>query len=181
MLKLVCAFFLMMICFPAVAAEDDAGKSRPLNIAVVDVQQLMGVSKAGKSIQSQGKDIVEKYQKDMSGIQKDLKSAEKKVVDAQNAKDKEEFQKQFQAFQKELKESQEESQQLRMKNDQAVADALNILRDEIVEIVDEMTVKNNYDLVITRADVITVSKNIDITAEVMKELDSRLKTVKVNR
>tara|TARA_B100001750_G_scaffold230957_1_gene227896 strand:+ start:2497 stop:3006 length:510 start_codon:yes stop_codon:yes gene_type:complete len=169
-----------MISFPVVAAEDDAEKVG-LNIAVVDVQQLMGVSKAGKSIQSQGKDIVEKYQKDMSGIQKDLKSAEKKVVDAQNAKDKEEFQKQFQAFQKELKESQEESQQLRMKNDQAVADALNILRDEIVEIVDEMTVKNNYDLVITRADVITVSKNIDITAEVMKELDSRLKTVKVNR
>ena len=44
-----------------------------------------------------------------------------------------------------------------------------------------LRLKKNYDLVITRADVITVSKNIDITAEVMKELDSRLKTVKVNR
>jgi len=56
---------------------------------------------------------------------------------------------------------------------------LEELRDEIIEIVDDMTEDNNYDLVITRADVITVSKNIDITNDVMKRLNKELSSIKV--
>ena len=176
--QLLLAMTLMALSGPT-WAQDESPAAQSLSIAVVDVQQLMGLSKAGKSIQSQGKDIIEKYQGQMEDIQKDLKDAESEVTEAQSKKDEEAFKKELQSFQKQLKESQIKAQETRVKNDKAVADALNVLRDEIIEIVDEMTVENKYDLVLTREDIITVSKDIDITADVMKELDKRLKTVKV--
>ena len=69
--------------------------------------------------------------------------------------------------------------ELNKKLDTAIGDALNKLRDEIVEIVGDMATKNKYDLVISRADVVIVAKHIDITAEVMGKLNKELSSVKV--
>ena len=176
MKKILFALFLMTFALPAYA---DEAATTGLKIAVVDVQQLMNNSKAAQSIQEQGKNLMKKYEKDMAKLEENLKASEKKVIDAQKEKNEEEFKKQFKSFQGELKESQKKAQELRVNNDKAVAEALNILRDEIVQIVDKMTVENGYDLVITRNDVVTVSRDIDITAEVMKLLDKKLTTVKV--
>lgn len=177
--KLLFTLFMIAFAHPSFAQDEKVAEAKSIHIAVVDVQQLMGLSKAGKSIQSQGKSIIDKYQNQIEDIQKELKKAESEVTEAQSGKDEKAFKNELESFQKKLKESQKEAQDIRVKNDKAVADALNILRDEIVSIVDEMTVKNKYDIVLTREDIITVSKDIDITADVMKELDKRLKTVKV--
>lgn len=150
-----------------------------LNIAVVDVQQLMNNSRAAKSIQSQGMDLMEEYRDEMKKMTETLKTSEQKVKDAQKAEDREEFTSQLQAFQKQLQESQGKAQDYKQQTDRAVGEALNTLREEIVKIVNEMTIENNYDLVLTRMDVVTVSKDIDITAKVMEELNKRLKTIKV--
>ena len=158
----------ILALLPHISVANDTAQQTLINIAVVDVQQLMNESKAAKSIQSQGKDLRKKYQKKIETLESDLKAAEKKVVDAGKEKDQEKFIETRKNFQKELIDSQKEFREINQKLDTAIAKALNELRDEIVDIVDDMTMDNHYDLVITRADVITVSKNIDITADVMK-------------
>lgn len=166
--------FVLMIALssPAMAQET-------LNIAVVDVQQLMNASDAARSIQSQGRDLMKKYQAEMKKMSESLKDSEEKVKKAQQGDSKEKFDAQLKAFREELQESQSKAQEYKQKTDEAVADALNVLREEIVKIVNGMTVENGYDLVLTRMDVITVSKDIDITADVMEQLNDRLSTVKV--
>ena len=178
MYKLFIISILLTLSQPVLAADKDLS-SDSLNIAVVDVQQLMHKSKAAKSIQSQGKKLIDKYQKRINKLENELKESEKEVIEASKGDDKDEFLKQRDNFQNEIMSSQKELQKLNKKKDEAVAKSLNILRDEIIEIVDEMTKEDNYDLVITRADVITVSKNIDITEKVMNRLNKQLPSVKV--
>jgi len=150
-----------------------------LNIVVVDIQQLMGASKAAKSIQAQGKDLREKYQKQIAGLEEDLKKAEQKIIDAGKEKNQEKFMENRKNFQKQLVEGQKKIAEINADMDKAIGNALNELRDEIVDIVGEMATDNNYDLVISRADVVIVSKTIDITADVMDKLNKSLKSVKV--
>ncbi len=169
--------FLMALVVPFSLMANEVVK--PLSIAVVDVQQLMNESKAAKSIQSQGKDLRKKYQSKISKIEDSLKSAEKKVVDAGKEQNQEKFIESRKDFQKELIESQKKLRDYNKNLDEAIAKALNELKDEIIKIVDDMTVENNYDLVITRADVINVSKNIDITADIMNKLNKSLSSIKV--
>lgn len=176
-MKYIIILFALMMPVMAIAQEGDEPKS--LNIVVVDVQELMNESKAAKSIQTQGKNLRSKYQDKIKSLESELKKAEAKVIDAGKAKDQEKFIESRKDFQEDLIEGQKEIRDLNMKLDKAITTALNKLRDEIIEIVDDMTVKNNYDLVLTRADVMTVSKNIDITAEVMKRLNKSTPDIKV--
>ncbi len=171
----VIALLICMVFAPIANAQD----AKSLNIAVVDVQQLMNNSKAAKSIQDQGKDLRTKYQKKIGKLEDKLKASEKKVVEAGKEQDKEKFIESRKDFQKDLVESQKELRDLNQKLDKAIATALNKLKDEIVDIIDNMTVKNGYDLVLTRADVVTVSKDIDITSKVMDRLNDEVKSIKV--
>jgi Skp family chaperone for outer membrane proteins len=174
-------FIFALALFSAFSLPVYAQEDKPLSIAVVDVQQLMNDSKAAQSIQRQGKDLLKDYQEDIKNLEEKLKKNEQKVIDARKAEDEAAFKKEFEAFQKSLQDSRKEQQKLGLENDKAVAEALNVLRGKIVEIVNEMTVENKYDLVITRADILTVSRDIDITAEVMTRLNKDLKTVKVKK
>lgn len=169
------ALLLCLLWAPVAQAEE----TKSLNIAVVDVQQLMNNSRAAKSIQDQGKDLRKKYQKRIEKLEDKLKASEKKVVDASKEKDKEKFIESRKDFQTDLVESQKELRELNQKLDTAIATALNKLKDEIVDIIDNMTAKNGYDLVLTRADVVTVSKDIDITSKVMDRLNDEVKSIKV--
>jgi outer membrane protein len=164
---------------PIFAQAEENSTSTDIKIAVVDIQQLMGASKAAKSIQSQGKSLRDKYQKEIKKIEDDLKATEKKLVELSQGDSKKDFDDQKEKFQKKLVDGQKEVRELNQKLDKSLGDALNKLRDEIVEIVGNMATDRGYDLVISRADVVIVSKKIDITAEVMKELNKNLSTVKV--
>ena len=178
MRKFIFLCFLSFIAIPAYAADEDT-TVKTLNIAVVDVQQLMRDSNAAKSIQEQGKSLSRKYQKKIEALEKELKESGGEIAQAQKEKDEEKFIEKRKEFQQTLIENRKEYSELNQKLDMAVTKALNELKDKIVEIVDDMTDDNGYDLVITRADVVIVSKDIDITAAVMKRLNKELSTVKV--
>lgn len=176
--RLILVLSFVLLPFVSAHAADEKA-AEPKTIVVVDIQQLMGASKAAKSIQEQGKDLRDSYQKKISEIEKNLKAAEKKLVELSQGDSKEDFDKQKAKFQKELADGQKEVADLNRKLDKAVGDALNKLRDEIVDIVGNMATDRGYDLVISRADVVIVTKDMDITAEVMKKLDKELSSVKV--
>lgn len=178
-LRFLFALFILIAPTYAWAADEVAPHEKHLKIAVVDIQQLMSVSKAAKSIQSQGKKLRDKYQKKIIKIEKNLKSAEEKLVKLPKDTTKEEFLKKRKSFQKKLVDGQKEVQDLNKKLDKALGKALNKLRDKIVKIVGDISTDEKFDLVISRADVVIVSKKIDITAMVMKKLNKALSKISV--
>lgn len=172
---------LFMVPSISHASSDDAKPTANISIAVVDVQQLMSESKAAKSIRSQGEKLRDKYQKDIDDIQGELKSLEEKLVALSKDKDtnQEEFLKQREKFQKRLIEGQKEVVQINQKMDQSLKASLNKLRDEIVKIVSDIATEKKYDLIISRADVVIVSKSVDITSTIMKRLNDKISTISV--
>jgi len=161
----------------ATTAEVNTGSAQV--IAVVDIKQLMLASKAAKSIQKSAEGVREKYQKDIKKIEQSLKDSESAIIKDREKLSKDDFIKKQHEFQKELIESQKKVAEMNKKLDHAVADSLNILREEIVNIVAEMAEKNGYDLVISRQEVVIVAKTMDITAAVMDALNKKLPSVKV--
>lgn len=172
--------FIALTAFPVMAEDVSAEQSKDaIKIVVVDIQQLMSNSKAAKSIQSQGKDLRDKYQKQITKIEAGLKETEAELMKLSKGDSKEDFLEKRKEFQQELVKGQKEVQEINQKLDKALGQALNELRDEIVEIVGNMSQDNGYDLVISRADVVIVAKSIDITADVMKKLDKSLSKISV--
>lgn len=163
----------------APAAADTQQQQRPLKIAVVDIQQLLTQSEAAESIQEAGRDIRDGYMEEIKEIESGLKEKEADILKNKENMSEEEFVKQRQAFQKELLEGQNKVRELNKKLDKGVGEALNTVRDTIVGIVSEMAAEEGYDLVISRDEVVIVSKKIDITAAVMEALNDKLSKVKV--
>jgi Skp family chaperone for outer membrane proteins len=172
----VYAIFMCLVIMPVTVMATDVER---MSIAVVDVNQLMNASVAAKSIQSQAKTTRSTYQKKIKKIESDLKKLEQKVIDAGKAEDKKAFIKNRDTFQKEMANSQKRLIELNQKMDKSVGDALNKLRDEIVEIVAYIASDRDYDLVISRADVVVVAKSMDITSDVMDALNSKITTIRV--
>jgi len=168
-------FLLIVVMFFAPLALS----AQDLKIAVVDVQKLMNESKAAKSIQKQGKILRDTYQNRIAALEKKLKDAEKKVITAQKEKNEEEFIAARDKFRSHYADSQKEIAELNKKLDTAVAGALKKLQDNIVDIVEDVTEENNYDLVLTHADVIIASEDMDITTDILKRLNNAVKTIKV--
>ena len=61
----------------------------------------------------------------------------------------------------------------------AASNSLQELRGEVVKVVAELAAENKYTIVITRQNVILAEKSLEITDDVMKNLNKRIKTIKL--
>ena len=169
---------IAMLCMPVcnVFAQDTQSA---LSIVVVNTQELMSESKAAKSIQRQGMAIRKKYEKEIKTLEKDLKKAEEDLLKASKGKSKEDFLKKQKSFQEKMMESKKSVAEYNKNIDRAVGDALGKLRDEIVDIVEDVAEDKKYDLVLSNNEIITSSQKLDITDDIMKLLNEELSSVKV--
>lgn len=165
--------------FALIPAKADT-EAKSVTIAVVDIQQLLKESKAAQDIEGQLKGIRKDFQTELEKKEKALRDDEKSILAQKGKISEDEFKKKVQSFQQKVAESQKSVQERKASLDKALADALGKLRAEIVKVVAEIGEKKGLDIVISRADVVIVSKEMDITADVLKQIDSDLPSVKVS-
>lgn len=175
-LSLFVGLFMAVSGVSPVMAQD-AGKSP--NIAIVDVQALLRDSKAANSIESQLETLRKDFQSEVEKEEKKLRDAEKAILEQKSKLSEDEFKAKVGEFQKKVTEGQKKIQERKAKLDKAVATAVGKLRSEIVKIVAELGESRKYDLVLSRTDVVIVSKDLDVTQDVMEKLNSGLSSVKV--
>lgn len=156
-----------------------ADEAKVLRIAVVDIQALLKDSKAAKSIEKQISTMRTGFQAEVEKAEKDLRSKEQAILAERDKLSEEQLKTKVEAFQKDVTASQKKVQDRKTALDKSVSEALNKLRGEIVKVVADIGDKQNLDLVLARTDVVIVDKTLDITAEVLKRIDSTLPDVKV--
>jgi len=161
---------------PAAAAGDP---HKNVSIAVVDVASLLRDSKAANSIEEQLKSLRKNFQSEVKADEESLRKSEKELIEQSKTLSKEDFAKKRAEFEKKLIDKQKNIQEKRAKLDKALAEALNALRNEIVKLVAKEGEKNGYDLVVSRNDIVIVSKDIDITSTILKQLNDEMPSVKV--
>lgn len=146
-------------------------------IVVVDVQQLLKISDAAKSIRQQFEDKRGVLEKEFSGFEDNLRSKQKELIENRKTLPQEEFDKKRQVFEKELAQTSGVVSKKKRNLEVAVAKATAKLRAEIVKIVADISETKGYSLVLTRDEIVLVEKSMDITQEVMKTLNSKIKAI----
>ncbi|GEM_PF-1246064 len=162
----------------AVASTENSGAM--VSMAVVDVQALLNDSEAALSIKKQATDLRDAYQKEFEGLEKKLRDTEKDFVARKEKLSEEEIVKERQKFEKQLSDAQTQVKKRKKQLEDSIAVATGELRNQILEIVATLSAQRGYELVISRQDVVIVSKDIDITKEVLDTLNDKLKTVKLD-
>lgn len=165
--------FLLMAAAPSPSHAADA------RIAVVDIEKLIGRSTASENIQKQLEKEKEKLQKSFAAEEKKLKDLESEIMAKKDGLSEDEFNAERQRFQKNLVEAQGSLGEQVDKVERAANEALGQLRQEIIKTIAEMTEKEQYTIVITKQNVIMAEKELDITDEVMAELNKKIKTIKL--
>jgi len=172
------ALALFAVTVPATASADE--KFKNLSVAIVDVQALLRESKAAKDIEGQAAELRKGFQADLTKEQSALRDAEKSLLQERGKMKPEEFQKKAEEFQKRVGDTERRVSERREKLDRALAEALNKLRGQIVEVVSKIGASKDIDMVVSRSEVVIVNKGLDITPEVMDELNKQMPSVKVS-
>jgi len=151
-------------------------------IAVVDLAYLVAESKAGKSIRSQ----LDAKRKAYEGeIKKKEEALNKEAADIKSQSQagklsKEELGKRIKALEEKSRSATIEVQKRRMSFEKAYGTALEKLREEVVKIVAAIASKQSINLVLNRQEVVLVDEKMDITKNVVSQLDAKVTSIPVD-
>ena len=150
-----------------------------LSIGVVDTRVLLSESKASKDVGKQLSAHREDVLKQLSKKEKNLIAEQNKVVEAKKNLSEDAFVKKAKSFEENKRAFQKLSVELNEKFNRAAAEAESSLKIKVVEIVQSIAAEKNYDLVITKQNVIVGAKSIDLTEEAMARLNKEVPSYKV--
>jgi outer membrane protein len=159
------------------AAPAPVSSGAGLKIALIDDQKLLADSKAAKSIEAQIDKKRDGYQKEFTSLEQQLRDKSGKLEASKDKMSPAEYDKQRAAFQNEVMTDQKLAQSRRTELEHAAADAVSKLRAQITKIVAGMADKNGYDLVLTRQNVVLAKDAMDITDQVLTQLDNTMTSV----
>lgn len=178
------------LVFPVQAAvmpvEKQAALSQPADhaakasvVAIVDVQRILQSSNAAKSVQQQLDAQRSKFQSEIAAEESDLRDAEQKLSKLRESAKANDYVEQEQKLQQRFLTVERHVQARRKALDQAFTDSMNVVRKALVDIVSQIAKKRGVNLVIVKQQVIWNDDVIDITDEVLGNLDKDLPNVQV--
>ena len=166
---------------PAQAATQDWGAKDVIRqgIGIVDIQALLRDSKAGKSIQKQMETLQKTFKEEVSAQETSLRTADEQLGRQRTVLSQEAFEKTRVEFQKDIAEAQGKVQERKRVLDTAFGKAVEQVQNRAVQIIAKVAEKRKLLLVIPRNQVILAENSMDLTQEVMADLDKEISSVKV--
>ncbi len=161
---------------PAYAAEQVAGN--PVVIAVLDLEQVVQKSAAGQSITSAIKVREDALKKEADGYKKSLRAKEVKLVgDRKAGQSDKDFDAAKKAFEQEVKKSQQAIVDKGVALEKSKLEALKAIQSEIAKITADIADEKKLQIVVDRKFVVIAEQSLDITEEVLKRLDEKVKSI----
>jgi Skp family chaperone for outer membrane proteins len=165
-------------CGGARLAHAQAGLPTAVAV-VVDYQRILRDAKAAQAIRTQIDARRKALQDQFAKEEKRLFDADKELAKQRGVLSPEAFAEKRKAFEEDVVRVQRQAQQRRRQLDQVATIALGEVRNAMVEIVGALAEQRKFNLVLPSSAVLLFSPSIDLTDEVMMQLDKRLPTVKV--
>lgn len=173
---------LAVTALPGLAmAQAAGGKVPPAIIAVIDSQRVNREAAALKNARQQLEQFRFNFQSEIAKEEEKLRAEEQEIARQRSVLSPEAFEQRRQAFQAKVIDLQKRIQE----RSQSLEKMLNGVREQVtvqvIEILKGLATERGFNMVLDRAQVqIFIGDSIDITPEVLKRLDQRLPTVKVN-
>ena len=149
-------------------------------IAFIDMDKILNGSKAGKAATLELNELNKKNLEILQKTEKKLKEDEAKLIAKRNLMETSEFEKQI----KHLRENAKLYQLDRKKKLDEINNKYNVARskilDEIKPILEKFSKDNNINIVVQKKYIIIGSTNLDITPHILKLLDEKISSIKLN-
>ena len=155
---------------PADAAEGS-------KLAVLDLERVMRQSAAGKSLQTQIEQIrAANLAKDRQADE-DLRAEDQKLNAQRAVLSDESFAQKRKELESRLIAQRKEFEDRRERFQAAVDDAWFRIRAVVVEVTDSIAAEREIDVVVAQRNTVLLSKNLDITDDVLQRLDQKLSEI----
>jgi outer membrane protein len=178
--KIVCFIFAVLPCLAsAESANINNTNVFDAKIAVVDVESIFEHSKAIIYIKDSINSISAQIESEFSLKEAYLKKQEKELVEKRGVLSKDEFEKLLTKFNKNVSIVQKERQNKKLALERAHSNALSTVHKTTVNIIKTLSEKYGFNVVIPSSQVLFVDNSLNITHEVITNLNESLSQVKV--
>jgi outer membrane protein len=148
-------------------------------ISYLDIDYIMNNSLAGKSINDQ---LKIKHQSNLENFKKTenkLKEEEKKIISQKNVLSKDEFEKKVTLHKKNISDYREKRNKASKDLTKKKIDSQSLLLSELTPILAEYSKSNSISMIMPKKNIIMGKTNLDITNQVLKILDKKIKNIKI--
>jgi len=146
-------------------------------VVVVDFQKVFQDSLAGKDFTSKLESKRKSFEDTRNKKEADLVKMNEELKKQQSVLSSEAFEKKRKDFESKVQSFQQELQEDGMKFEKSRNDAVEQVEETTKEILADIAKEKSYSVVISKNAVLFSADNLDISAEVLKKLDAKLKTV----
>ena len=173
-LKKICFYsFLILINFSLNAYSEE-------KIFAIDMDYLLKESLAGKSITKQLQTIQKKNNEHFSKEEKLLKKKEKEVIDQKNILSKDELNKKISLLKEEFNSINLEKKKRRSSYNNTQNKLIQNFLKQINPIITDYAKENNISMIIDQKNLIISKNEINITIKILKQIDDKIKKIKIN-
>jgi Skp family chaperone for outer membrane proteins len=149
-------------------------------IIIVDIAQILRDTKAAKDIQGQLDKETTGYSKIVSQQENELQQMRDELERQRTLLAPEAFAAKTREYQQRFETLDRAVQSKRQALQQSLNDAMTKVQNAALEIIQDVAKERKANLVLTKAAVIFEDGSLDVTAEVMSRLDSKMPTVAVD-
>ncbi len=147
--------------------------------AVIDYQRILRDAAAARSIREQIELRRKAYQEEISKEEQRLHEVDKAFAKQRSLLSPDAFADKRREFEAEVAEVQRLVQERRRALDSVSAEALNEVKKALIEIVTGIAEERGFNLVLPSSEVLFFARSIDLTEEVLAQLDANLPQVAV--
>jgi Skp family chaperone for outer membrane proteins len=151
----------------------------PTVVAVVDVQYILGAAAATRSIQEQLDRQRAAYQDEINKREADLRKQDQDLTQQRAVLAPEAFQQRRRDFESKVQDVQKEVQARKGQLDQAFADSMGKVREQLLGVVSELAREVKADMVIAKNAIYLVEPRNDLTREALARLDRKFPSMRV--
>jgi outer membrane protein len=159
------------------AAALTASQAAADTLAVINYQQILHDSSAGKSAKDQLEAKQKVFQNEMSKKEDELNKEQEKLFQQRAVLSQEAFEKKAKEFRLKTNAAQKEVQEKKGALDNALFSATNEIQKTVIDIVGKMAKERNYTLVVPTSQLLYADPKLDITADVLKQLNATMPSI----
>ncbi len=146
----------------------------------LDFKYILNQSDAGKKAQSYLKNKLENGAKALKKKEKTIQEEERKIIQQKKVISAEEYKKKITDLRKKIDSLQKERNTLLAETSEQRSKAKTELLKNLNPIIQEYMKEKNIRIVLDKKSILLADENLDITQDIIKMLNSKLKSIKLN-
>ena len=169
--------FTSLNCSIAHASNAINIQTKPLNIAVVQIDIILEKSTASNHLRKNVEKISATLERELTNMRSDLERRQFEIANQKNHISIYEYNTQVTNFTKETSQAYRYAQNRKSKIEQAYAKAMEKIESTIKKIITEFAIEKGFDIAISQSQVLYFKESIDISHDVVQRLNAKLPIV----